>query len=62
MTVTVGEILLILAAVALVVLIAKGMTILDALTRFTEWTGEKWKEERDKNRRADDKKPPTENS
>ena len=62
MTVTVGEFLLILTAVALVVLIAKGMTILDALTRFTEWTGEKWKEERDKNRRADDKKPPTTNS
>ena len=62
MTVTVGEILLILAAVALVVVIAKGMTILDALTRFTEWTGEKWKEERDKNRRANDKKPPTANS
>ena len=62
MTVTVGEILLILAGVALVVLIFKGMTILDALTRFTEWSGEKWKEQRDKNRRADDKKPPTANS
>ena len=62
MTVTVGEILLILAGVALVVLIIKGMTILDALTRFTEWTGEKWKEQRDKNQRAKDKKPPTANS
>ncbi len=62
MTITVGEILLILAGVALVVLITKGMTILDALTRFTEWTGEKWKEQRDKNRRADDKKPPPANS
>ena len=51
-----------MAGVALVVLITKGMTILDALTRFTEWTGEKWKEQRDKNQRADDKKPPTANS
>ena len=62
MTVTGGEILLILAGVALVVLIIKGETIFDALTRFTEWTGEKWKEQRDKNQRANDKKPPTANS
>ena len=61
MTVTVGEILLILAGIALVVLITKGVTILDALIRFTEWTGEKWKEQQEKNRRADDKKPPTGN-
>jgi hypothetical protein len=62
MTVTVGEILLILAGVALVVLIIKGMTIFDALIRFTEWTGKKWKEQEEKNRRADDKNPPTANS
>lgn len=62
MTFTVGQILLILGGVTLVVLFTKGLTILEALTRFTEWTGEKWKDQREKNQRAADKKPPTANS
>lgn len=48
---TVGEILLILTGIGLVVLFTQGMTILDALTKFTDWTGKKWKEQEEKNRR-----------
>ncbi len=50
MTFTVGEILLILAGIGLVLLFTQGMTILDALTKFTDWTGKKWKEQEEKNR------------
>lgn len=49
MTFTVGEILFILAALGLVVIFAQGMTILEALTKFCEWVGKKWKEQEKKN-------------
>ncbi len=37
------------------VLFTQGMTVLDALAKFTEWTGKKWKEQEEKNRKTSDK-------
>ncbi len=54
MTFTVGEVLFLLAALALVVFLAWGTTILEALTKFTDGVGKKWKEQQEKNRRTDD--------
>ena len=54
MTFTVGVVLFLLAALGLVVILASGMTILVALTKFNEWVGKKWKEQQEKNRRTDD--------
>ncbi len=56
MTFTVGEVLFLLAALGLVVILASGMTILVALTKFNEWVGKKWKEQQEKNRRSDKEK------
>ncbi len=56
MTFTVGEILFLMAAVVVVVILAKGMTIIEALTRFNEKVGKKWKEQEEKNRRSDKEK------
>ncbi len=55
MTFTVGEILLNLAEVGLVVQFTQGMTILDALAKFTEWKGKKWKEQKEKSRKTSGK-------
>ncbi len=54
MTFTVGEVLFLLAALGLVVFLAWGTTILEALTKFNDWVGKKWKEQQEKNRRTDD--------
>ncbi len=54
MTFTVGEVLFLLAALGLVVFLAWGTTILEALTKFNDWVGRKWKEQQEKNRRTDD--------
>ena len=54
MTFTVGEVLFLLAVIGLVVLLAWGTTILEALTKFNDWVGKKWKEQQEKNRRTDD--------
>ena len=51
---TVGEVFVILAVIVLVVLLAWGTTILEALTKFNDWVGKKWEEQRQKNQRADD--------
>ncbi len=51
---TVGEVFVILAVIGLVVLLAWGTTILEALTKFNDWVGKKWEEQRQKNQRADD--------
>ncbi len=51
---TVGEVLFLLAVIGLVVLLAWGTTILEALTKFNDWVGKKWKEQQEKNRRTDD--------
>ncbi len=56
MTFTVGEILFLMAAVVVIVFLAKGMTIIEALTRFNEKVGKKWKEQQEKNRRSDKEK------
>ncbi len=52
MTFTVGEVLFLLAALGLVVFLAWGTTILEALTTFNDWVGKKWKEQQEKNRRT----------
>ncbi len=54
MTFTVGEVLFLLAALGLGVFLAWGTTILEALTKFNDWVGKKWKEQQEKNRRTDD--------
>ncbi len=54
MTFTVAEVLFLLAALGLVVFLAWGTTILEALTKFNDWVGKKWKEQQEKNRRTDD--------
>jgi len=54
LTFTVGEVLFLLAALSLVVFLAWGMTIMEALAKFNEWVGKKWKEQQEKNRRTDD--------
>ncbi len=51
---TVGEVLFLLAVIGLVVLLAWGTTILEALTKFNDWVGKKWKEQQEKNRRTND--------
>ncbi len=56
MTFTVGEVLFLLAALGLVVFLAWGTTILEALTKFNDWVGKKWKEQQEKNRRTDDER------
>ncbi len=48
------EVLLLLAVIGLVVLLAWGTTLLEALTKFNDWVGKKWEEQRQKNQRADD--------
>ncbi len=48
------EVLLLLAVIGLVVLLAWGTTILEALTKFNDWVGKKLEEQRQKNQRADD--------
>ena len=48
------EVLLLLAVIGLVVLLAWGTTILEALTKFNDWVGKKFEEQRQKNQRADD--------
>ena len=48
------EVLLLLAVIGLVGLLAWGTTILEALTKFNDWVGKKWEEQRQKNQRADD--------
>jgi len=53
LTFTVGEVLFLLAALGLVVFLAWGTTILEALTKFNDWVGKKWKEQQEKNRRTD---------
>ena len=53
MTFTVGEVLFLLAALGLVVFLAWGTTILEALTKFNDWVSRKWKEQQEKNRRTD---------
>ncbi len=53
---TVGEVLFLLAVIGLVVLLAWGTTILEALTKFNDWVGKKWKEQQEKNRRTDDER------
>ncbi len=54
MNLTVEEALILLAVIGLVVLLAWGTTILEALTKFNDWVGKKWKEQQEKNRRTDD--------
>ena len=54
MTFSLEEVLLLLAVIGLVVLLAWGTTILEALTKFNDWVGKKWEEQRQKNQRADD--------
>ena len=48
------EVLLLLAVIGLVGLLAWGTTILEALTKFNDWVGRKYEEQREKNQRADD--------
>ncbi len=48
------EMLLLLAVIGLVVVLAWGTTILEALTTFNDWVGKKLEEQRQKNQRADD--------
>ena len=48
------EVLLLLAVIGLVVLLAWGTTILEALTKFNDWVGKKLEDQRQKNQRADD--------
>ncbi len=48
------EVLLLLAVIGLVVLLAWGTTILEALTQFNDWVGKKLEEQRQKNQRTDD--------
>lgn len=54
MTFTIEEVLLLLAAIGLVILLAWGTTILEILTKFNDWVGKKWEEQRQKNQRTDD--------
>ncbi len=56
MNLTVEEALILLAVIGLVVLLAWGTTILEALTKFNDWVGKKWKEQQEKNRRTDDER------
>jgi len=53
---TLEEALILLAVIGLVVLLAWGTTILEALTKFNDWVGKKWKEQQEKNRRTDDER------
>ena len=53
MNFTLEEALILLAVIGLVVLLAWGTTILEALTKFNDWVGKKWKEQQEKNRRTD---------
>jgi len=53
---TLEEALILLAAIGLVVLLAWGTTILEALTKFNDWVGKKWKEQEAKNQRTDDER------
>ncbi len=54
MTFSLEEVLLLLALIGLVVLLAWGTTLLAALTKFNDWVGRKYEEQRQKNQRADD--------
>ncbi|MEE8608327.1 MAG: hypothetical protein V3S55_12035 [Nitrospiraceae bacterium] len=56
MNFTLEETLILLAVIGLVVLLAWGTTILEALTKFNDWVGKKWKEQQEKNRRTDDER------
>ncbi len=54
MNVTLEEGLILLAMIGLVVVLTWGTTILEALTKFNDWVGKKWEEQRQKNQRTDD--------
>ncbi len=54
MTFSLEEVLLLLAVISLVVVLAWGPTLLEALTKFNDWVGKKYEEQREKNQRADD--------
>ncbi len=54
MTFSLEEVLLLLAVIGLVGLLAWGTTIIEALTKFNDWVGRKYEEQRQKNQRADD--------
>ena len=59
MTFSLEEVLILLAVIGLVVVLAWGTTLLEALTKFNDWVGRKYeqqreKNERQKNQRADD--------
>ncbi len=56
MNFTLEEALILLAVIGLVVLLAWGTTILEALTKLNDWVGKKWKEQQEKNRRTDDER------
>ncbi len=56
MNFTLEEALILLAVIGLVVLLAWGTTILEALTKFNDWVGKKWKEQQEKNRWTDDER------
>ncbi len=56
MNFTLEEALILLAVIGLVVLLAWGTPILEALTKFNDWVGKKWKEQQEKNRRTDDER------
>ena len=51
---TTGEVLFLLTAIGVGIFLAWGTTILEALTQFNKWVGKKWKEQQEKNQRADD--------
>ncbi len=48
------EVLLLLAVIGLVVVLAWGTTIIEALTTFNDWVGKKLEEQQQKNQRTDD--------
>ncbi len=54
MNFTLEDALILLAVIGLVVLLAWGTTILEALTKFNDWVGRKYEEQRQKNQRTDD--------
>ncbi len=54
MTFSLEEVLVLLAVIGLGVVLAWGPTLLGALTKFNDWVGRKYEEQREKNQRADD--------
>ena len=51
MTFSLEEGLILLALIGLVVVLAWGTTLLEALTKFNDWVGRKYEEQREKNQR-----------